>query len=118
MSTSNKTTLEHANAAITRGDIEGFLAHCTDDVRWTTVGEPTIEGKAAVRQWMRATYIAPPVFSVRQLIAENDMLVALGEIESRDGDGRVVRNAYSDVWRLRDGKLAELHAFVVALPAA
>ncbi|HST44133.1 MAG TPA: nuclear transport factor 2 family protein [Luteimonas sp.] len=117
MSARNKAVLEQANAAITRGDIEGFLVHCTDDLQWTAVGDSTIHGKAAVRTWMQANYVEPPVFGVSQLVAEDDMLVALGEIESRDADGRVVRNAYSDVWRLRDGKLAELRAFVVELPA-
>ena len=28
-------------AAVSAGDNEGFLAHCTDDIRWTTVGEGT-----------------------------------------------------------------------------
>ncbi|MGF6274305.1 ketosteroid isomerase-like protein [Massilia sp. UYP11] len=37
----------------------------------------------------------------------------LGEIESKDEQGNVVQNAYSDVWRFRDGEMAELRAFVV-----
>ena len=37
-SDSNKAILEQANAAVSQGDYEGFLAHCTDDVEWTFVG--------------------------------------------------------------------------------
>jgi len=41
----NKEILEIANAAITNGDNEGFLLVCTDDTRWTFLGDKTLEGK-------------------------------------------------------------------------
>jgi hypothetical protein len=44
MSETNKTVLLEANAAISKLDFEGFLKFCTDDVKWTMVGEQTIEG--------------------------------------------------------------------------
>ncbi|WP_101926477.1 MULTISPECIES: nuclear transport factor 2 family protein [Luteimonas] len=116
MSDPHKTVLQQANAAIEQGDIEGFLAYCTEDVAWTAVGAPTIEGKAAVRAWMAETYRTPPEFTVHRLIAEDDMVVAIGEITSRDERGVETRNAYSDVWQFRDGRMAALQAFVVALP--
>ena len=115
MSENNKAILTQANAAVVRGDYEGFLSHCTDDVEWTFVGEQTLKGKAAVRQYMKTTYIEPPEFSVERLIAEDDFVTALGEISVRDAGGKVVRSAYCDVWRIRDGKLAELRAFVVEI---
>ena len=43
----------------------------------------------------------------------NSVVVALGSIEIEDEQGRRRNAAYSDVWRLRDGKLAELRAFVI-----
>jgi len=113
----NKTILQRANAAVLAGDHEGFLAHCTDDVAWTFVGERTLEGKDAVRQYMNATYLEPPRVTVAQLIAEGDFVTAIGEIAIVDATGRVARSAYCDVWRLREGKLAELRAFVVELGA-
>lgn len=60
MSMTNKEILEHANAAITKGDFEGFLTLCTEDTAWTFEGDRSLRGKAAVRQWMRATYQEPP----------------------------------------------------------
>jgi len=113
MSHQHKTSLRQANAAITRGDIEGFLAYCTDDIQWTTVGGPTLDGKAAVRAWMTDAYAEPPVFTVDHLIAEDDFVIALGSIAGKDAEGRDVRHAYSDVWRFQDGRMAELRAFVV-----
>lgn len=113
MSDANKRVLQQANAAVTAGDNEGFLSFCTDDIVWSTVGGETLHGKEALRALMAKEYVQPPVFTVRELVADGDYVVALGDIESRDDAGQVVRNAYSDVWRLRDGKLAELRAFVI-----
>lgn len=114
MSDRNKATLEKANAAITRGDIEGFLAFCADDLEWTTVGERPIVGRAMVRQWMTTNYREPPRFDVTALIAEGDFVVALGTIATLDSEGESTNNAYCDVWRFRDGVMVELKAFVIA----
>ena len=113
MSEANKALLTRANAAVAAGDHEGFLAHCTDDVVWTFVGERTLRGKEAVRRYLDATYVVPPAFDVARLIAEGDAVVATGEIALTDAAGTVTRSAYCDVWRVRDGRLAELRAFVV-----
>lgn len=113
MSDANKRVLQQANAAVTAGDNEGFLVHCVDDVTWSTVGGETLHGKEAVRAWMAKEYVQPPTFNVRELVADGDLVVAIGDIESRDDAGKTVQNAYCDVWRLRDGKLAELRAFVI-----
>ena len=109
----NKEILEQANAAITKGDFEGFLTRCTEDTVWTFEGDRTLRGKAAVRDWMKATYKEPPKFKVRRMIAEGDSVAALGEIALKDEAGKEVQNAYCDVWRFREGKMAELHAFVI-----
>ena len=117
MSDEHKAILNRANAANKRGDYEGFLAHCTEDVVWEFVGERTLRGKQAVRQYMVDTYRQPPRFTTDRLIAEGDSVIALGQIELPDASGRPVRYAYCDVWRIRDGKLAELQAFVVEMKA-
>ena len=113
MAETNKAILEKANAAITQGDFEGFLRFCTDDTVWIFVGDRTLVGKAAVREYMHATYREPPTFHVEHMIAEGDSLAALGEITLKDAKGQATRYAYCDVWRFRDGKMAELRAFVV-----
>lgn len=113
MSNQHKSSLRQANAAIARGDIEGFLAYCTDDIQWTTVGGSTLDGKDAVREWMTDAYVEPPVFTVDHLIAEEDFVIALGSITVKAADGTETRHAYSDAWRFHDGKMAELRAFVI-----
>ncbi len=108
MSEHNKATLQKANLAITQGEYEQFLAYCTEDTEWTFVGDRTLKGKEAVRQYMAEVYIEPPKFSVFTMIAEGDYVTALGEI-TMDG----THYSYCDVWHFRDGKMAELQAFVI-----
>jgi uncharacterized protein len=110
-----KTILEQANAAIVRGDHEGFLRFCTEDTEWKFIGDRTLRGKQAVREYMAETYQEPPQFDVHDLIEAGEFVTAIGEITLKDEAGKAVRHAYCDVWRFRDGKLAELRAFVVEL---
>ncbi len=116
MSDTHKATLQKANAAIMQGDHEGFLAHCTEDTVWNFIGDRTLHGKPAVREWMATAYQEPPVFEVQRLVAEDDIVTAIGEITLKNDMGEAKRHAYCDVWRFRDGQLAELHAFVIEAP--
>lgn len=109
----HKQILQKANAAIMKGDYEGFLKFCTEDTEWTFVGDRTIKGKEAVRQWMATAYREPPRFEVHQMLADREFVAALGEITLKDDVGKDVRHAYCDVWRFRDGRMAGLQAFVV-----
>ena len=109
----NKATLLKGNAAIAAGDNEGFLSLCTEDTEWVFYGDITLKGKEAVRQWMAATYLKPPVVTVDDLIAEDDYLTAVGTVIMDDADGRPVHHSYADVWRFEGGKMAALRAFVV-----
>ena len=111
----NKKTLELANAAVTRGDHEAFLSYCTEDTKWDFVGEQVLEGKESVRRYMAETYIEPPQFKVERLIAEGDMLAAIGKISLKDKHGKMASYSYCDVWNFRDGKMHELSAYVVAI---
>ena len=113
MSEENKAILEKGNAAIAEGNNEGLLSFCADDTEWTFVGDQTLKGKEAVRQWIATTYVEPPKFIVANLIAEGEYLTALGDITMKDEDGEASHYSYCDVWRFRDGKIVELKAFVI-----
>ncbi len=115
MNLNNKAILETANAAVTQGDNEGFLSFCTDDVTWEFVGDQTLEGKEAIRQYMKTTYLEPPQFMVENLIAEGEFVTAIGKISLKDEGGKMIHYSYCDVWRFRDGKMAELKAFVIEI---
>jgi ketosteroid isomerase-like protein len=113
MSENNKAILEAANAAIAQGNYEGFLSLCTDDTEWTFVGDRTLKGKAAVRQWMATEYVEPPLNIVANLIAEGDFVTALGDLTIKDEDGKAAHYSYCDIWRFRGDKMVELRAFVI-----
>ncbi|KAM3103699.1 nuclear transport factor 2 family protein [Phormidesmis sp. 146-20] len=113
MSENNKAILEEANAAITEGNNEGFLSFCANDMEWTFVGDKTLNGKEAVRQWMATAYVEPPKFRVANLIAEGDFVTALGDITIKDENGKAADYSYCDIWRFRGDKIVELRAFVI-----
>ncbi|TCD10628.1 nuclear transport factor 2 family protein [Pedobacter frigidisoli] len=114
MSLNNKQILEKANAAISAGDHEGFLALCTDDTEWTFVGDQTLIGKESVRAYMKIAYLEPPIFVVEKLIAEDEFVTAIGTINLKNNDGQTVEYAYCDVWQFSNGKLFKLTAFVIS----
>jgi len=93
----NKAILEKANAAVSSGDNEGFLSFCTDDTKWTFVGDQTLQGKQAVREYMAAEYLEPPKFNVENLIAEGDFVTAIVTISLKDKSGKLVNYDYSDI---------------------
>lgn len=109
----NKEILKKANAAVSAGDNEGLLAFCTEDTVWTFVGDQTLTGKDAVRQYMAKAYIEPPKFKVANMIAEADFVTATGTISMKNDEGKMTDYDYCDVWRFSDGKMATLQAFVI-----
>jgi len=113
MSEINKAILEEANAHVSEGNYEKFLSFCTDDTEWTFVGDVTLKGKDAVRQYMATTYIEPPKFTVSNLIAEGEFLTVLGDITLKEAGGKAVHYSYCDVWRFRNDQIAELRAYVI-----
>ncbi|GAB3923322.1 nuclear transport factor 2 family protein [Mucilaginibacter myungsuensis] len=111
----NKTILTTANEFVLQGDHESFLAYCTDDTEWNFIGDQILSGKQAVREYMKETYVEPPQFDVKDLIAEGEFVTAIGKISLKDKSGKMTNYEYCDVWHFREGKLAGLRAFVVEI---
>ncbi len=117
MSEKNKEIIEKVNAAFAEGSTEGFLSFCAEDVQWTMVGDKTVKGKDAIRQWMASMDSEPPKFTVNNVIAEGDFVTAHGDVTMKGKDGKTVPYAYCDIYRFRDGKIVELSAFVIKTEA-
>jgi uncharacterized protein (TIGR02246 family) len=113
MAGKNKEIVEKVNAAFAEGSVEGFLSFCADDVVWTMVGDTTVKGKDAIRQWMASMDMEPPQFTVATVIAEGDFVMVHGDMTMKDKDGQVVSYAYCDIYRFRGDKIVELRAFVI-----
>ncbi len=112
MLSTHKQVVEAANDAFATNSIEGFLSQCTDDVTWTMVGDRTVVGKDAVRQWLKSMNTEAPNFTVDHVIAEGDYVTQQGEMTMKEG-GKAVPYAFCDVYRFRGDKIAELKAFVI-----
>lgn len=109
----NKTVLEKANTAISQGDYETFLTYCTEDTKWTFVGDRILFGKEEVRRYMAETYRKPPKFNVERLIGEGDYVTAVGTICIVNEHSQWIEYDYCDIWKFENGQMAELKAFVV-----
>lgn len=117
MSAKNKEIVEKVNASFAEGGMEGFLSHCADNVVWTIFGDRTVKGKIAIREWMASMDMEPPKFTVDNIIAEGDFVVAHGDMTMKEKDGKTVPYAYCDLYRFRDGKIVELSSFIVKTEA-
>lgn len=109
----NKEIILLANAAVSKGDYEGFLVYCTEDTKWTFIGDTEISGKAAVLNYMKEIYLEPPLFDVELLIAEDNYVVTKGTIKLLEKNKQYKQYTYCDIWKFRNGKMAELQAFVI-----
>jgi ketosteroid isomerase-like protein len=113
VATSNKEIIEKVNAAFAENSVEGFLSFCADDVEWTMVGDRTVKGKDAIRSWMGSIPSSePPKFTVQNMIAEGDYVIAYGDMTMKE-EGKTTPYSYCDVYRLRANTITELRSFVV-----
>ncbi len=114
MPTGNKEIVEKVNAAFAENNMEGFLSFCADDFEFAMVGEKSLKGKEAVRQWMNSMGdMEPPRISNIKIIAEGDFVASHGTMTMKDKDGKTAPYAYCDVYQFRDSKIVELTAFVM-----
>ena len=113
MSQRNKEIISKVNTAFAEGNTEKFLGLCADDVKWTMIGETTVQGKDAVRKWMASMPAEPPQFTVNNVIAEGDFVTAYGDMTMKGDDGKPASYSYCDVYRLRGDKIVELSSFVI-----
>lgn len=117
MSERNKEIVEKVNSAFLEGNFEGFLSFCAEDVEWTIVGDRTVKGREAIREWMRtmaAENQEPPKFTVVDpMIAEGDLVAARGDMTMKDKEGKAGQYSYCDIYRFVNDKIVELTSFVV-----
>src|SRR5690554_6418780 len=109
----NKALLKKANEALQKGDIDTFLSFCTDDTEWMFVGEETLKGKNAVKQYLEDAYTETTEFKIERMIEEGDFVVQVDEISFENKNGEVESYLAYDIWRFENGKMAELKAFVL-----
>lgn len=113
MAENHKATIDAVNEAFAKNDLEAFLAHCADDVRWTMYGDRTVNGKQAIRDWMGPMMTEAPIFTITNVIVSGDTGVATAHMTMKNKEGAPEPYASCDVYRFRGGKIAELESYVV-----
>ena len=118
MSEKNKETVKQVNASFSANNIEGFLEHCAENIKWTILGDRTVEGRDGIREFAASMGdMEPPVITNKDTIAEGNSVAAYGEMTMKDSGGKTVPYAYCDVYKFQDDKIVELNSYVLKTEA-
>lgn len=103
--------------AVNRHDIDAMMALLTDDIVWDTTTPPDgqrFEGRAAVRAAGEEFLNSSPnaTFETEEVIALGDRAVARWVYRWVDRDGKEGHVRGVDVYKVRDGKVAEIISYV------
>jgi len=116
----NKEIVRRAISALSRGDMEGFLADATEDMTLTVMGSaiPPIHGKEKVLKGLRNALVArlehngAIAMTIENLIAEGDFVAEQARGVARTKDGKDYNNTYCRVWRITDGKIRAMFEYL------
>jgi uncharacterized protein len=117
---SNVQVVQDAYAAFGRGDIQGILDRCSEDIDWRTFGPDTIRetkprrGKQEVQQFfgeVNADWDFT-TFEPGQYIAQGDHVICLGRYT---GTSKATGRSFTAEWamhfQLRDGKVTRFREY-------
>ena len=116
----NKEIVRRAIAAISRGDLEGFMADAAEDVTLSVMGAvfPPIHGKQKVLKALRNALGAKLegggaiVMTIENLIAEGDYVAEQSRGVARTKTGKDYNNTYCRVWRISDGRIQAMQEYL------
>jgi uncharacterized protein len=98
------------------GDMDHCLALLADNVEWTNIGSTKYSGTYVGKERLLSELLAPVFGSLKAgikptidvIVAEGEFVVVQSRGEAETKDGRSYNNSYCHVFRLRDGKVAEV----------
>ena len=99
-----------------RSDHEAILGCLTDDVVWHIHGLRTTHGKAEFDDEIEnPAFEGSPELTVERTIESENIVVVAGTGVGRHREAGPFRFAYSDLFTFRDGLIAQVDSYVVAL---
>lgn len=113
LTASTRAALDRFYAAYTSGDLEGMLAMMTDVVVAAFVGHGTFHGKTEARSYMMwaGTQLPQLDFRVRHKIVDGDRAAVTWDETGTTKRGDVWEAKGVDVYRIVDGKIAEITVY-------
>ncbi len=116
----NKQAVTRFCAGFGEADIDGVLDMMTDDATWRVMGKPHLYSGAGIKTkakmesiWrdMYAGFAEPLRMDVVDMVAEGDRVAAECRCHAVTRDGKVYQNDYHILFRLRDGRIAEVREY-------
>jgi ketosteroid isomerase-like protein len=103
----NKELVQRGYDAFAAGDTETLMNLFDDDIEWVQPGDSavsgTFHGKTEVMEHMQRLAAKAPTVTVKRLIAEDDIVVAITEVTAGGESGED-----ADVMTIRDGKTVRM----------
>lgn len=117
LSVATRAAIERFNDAFSRHDVDGVMAAMTDDCLFENTPPPDGErysGQAAVRAFWQEFFAGSPTarFEEEESFALGDRCIVRWVYRWTDADGRDGHVRGVDLFRVRDGKVAEKLAYV------
>jgi uncharacterized protein len=116
----NKQVVREAYAAISGGDVDGFMSRLADDVEWYFIGSHrfagTLKGKDAIMSDLFGplgeALTSTIQLGIKQLIAEGDKVVSEMQGTSKSIGGKDYNNTYCIILTVKDGKIKEMREYL------
>lgn len=98
-------------------DHEQILSCLTEDIKWTVFGAFRLTGKAAYDKAIDGApeFIDPPELEVVRMVEQGDVVMAELTGSVKRAAGGEMRMSMAEVFVMREGKIAERRAWVIAL---
>jgi uncharacterized protein len=94
------------------GDHDAILSLLTDDVTWEMPGFIDVTGKEAFDDEIESdAFEGHPKLTIRRLVEEGDVVVAVGDVEATRQDGGVLSAVFADVFYFEDDKIRRLETY-------
>ena len=118
----NKQLVRDTWGAVSKGDVEGFMARLADDVTWTFFGSHRFAGTFRGKDELVAKLFTPlgEVLAdgikvhIDTLTAEGERVVLEARGEAQTKDGRAYDNSYCIVVTVRDGRVSQVREYLDA----
>jgi uncharacterized protein len=112
----NKRIVESFYEAGNTGDMDRCLALLADDIKWTNIGSTRYSGTYVGKEKLISELLGPVFGSLKggimstidTTIAEGEFVVVQSRGKAETKDGRPYNNTYCHIFRVRDGKVAEV----------
>jgi len=110
----NKEVVNKIYEAFRGRDINKMLPYITDDFTWHINGELCASNnKEAIKQIEDERAAGTPVIDVKNMISENDLVIAEGDCECEMKEHGLVQVHFCDVYRFENGKVKAIRAYVI-----